>query len=280
MSIDAREKVAGKVVVLPPFGRGSQWQEGRKHWFAAGDDRQGHYFVDAHSDAMERAFAADWRYMKLIDPKPKYPYSIIGRIGPDPKMVVKDGRAHTGLHVEPIAVTVGDDAVFVDLTRREGDLSRYAGEPEVPPLPTLSPALSPAEVIQLFFSALKRGDQATWTACFATWSVRNYGPGQIYYSPHDPPHGPGLEREWVRAREAILGPVYDVRVAAVDPLEILVTPELCPGAPTVEQVVVEVDHIGLFDGVYRAYSNSRLHRVWPLQRRNDGPWRIASTEGI
>ncbi|HWO17369.1 MAG TPA: hypothetical protein VNO30_01290 [Kofleriaceae bacterium] len=276
MSISARETVAGKVVVLPPFGRGSQWQVGRRHWFAAGDDRQGYYFIDAHSEAMERAFAADWRYMKLIDPKQKYPHAIIGRIGPNPKMVVKDDRAHTGLHVEPIAVTIGDDAVFVDLTRRDGDLSRYAGEPEVPPLPVLSPALSPAEVLQLFFASLKRGDQATWTACFATWSVRSYGPGQIYYSPHDPPHPPALEREWVRAREAILGPVHDVRVVAVDPPELLVTPELCPGAPTVEQVVVEVDHIGLIDGVYRAYANSRLHRVWPLQRRNDGAWRIAT----
>lgn len=275
MSISVREKVAGKYVVLPPFGKGSQWIEGRRHWYAAGDARQGYYFVDVHHEAMERAFSAQWRFMKLIDPKPKYPYAIIGRIGPGPKMVAKDGRAYTGFDVEPVAITFGSDELFVDLTERDGDESRYAGEPIAAPLAEFSPTLSPAQLIDLFFAALKRGDQQTWNACFATWEVRNYGPDRIFYSPQAPTYPPALEREWVRARELIQGPVYDVRVAAVDPPELMVSPSMLEGAPLVEQVLVEVDHIGLIDGVHRAYADNKTHRLWPLQRRDGGPWRIA-----
>jgi hypothetical protein len=146
MSIGVREQIAGRIVVLPPFGRGTQWQTSRRNYYAAGDDRQGYYFVDTAGEAMERVFAADWRYMTLIDPRPKYPYAIIGRIGPNPTMVVRDGRAYTGFSVEPLAVTIGDDAVFVDLTQRDGDISRYAGEPDAPPAPSLAPDLSPSAV--------------------------------------------------------------------------------------------------------------------------------------
>lgn len=275
MSISVREKVIGKYVVLPPFGKGTQWIEGRRHWYAAGDARQGYYFVDVHHAAFERAFSAQWRYMKLIDPKPKYPYAIIGKIGPNPKMVAKDGRAHTGFDVEPVAITFGNDDLFIDLTPNDGEETRYAGEPIAAPLAELSRTLSPAQLIELFFALLKRGDQRAWNACFATWEVRNYGPGRIFYSPQAPTYPPALEREWVRARDLIQGPVYDVRVATVDPVEIAVSPEMLEGAPLVEQVLVEVDHIGLIDGVYRAYADNKVHRLWPLQRRDGGPWRIA-----
>lgn len=277
-SVDAREKVAGKIVVLPPFRRGSQWVEGRRNWMVAGDDRQGHYFVDVRSEPMERMYEAEWRYMKLIDPKSKNVYEVIGRIGADPKMVVREGRAVIGLGVEPLAVTMNEGALFVDLTRRDGESSLYAGEPVAPPLVAPSPELSPAALMELFFDALQRGDRETWQACFATWELRVYASSRPVYAAQSPPFVPAMEREWVRAREVALGAVYDVRVVEVSEVEVVLTPDHFPGAPTIEQVVVEVDHVGLFDGVYRAFSNSKTHRLWPLQRRDGGPWRIAVTD--
>lgn len=48
----------------------------------------------------------------------------------------------------------------------------------------------------------------------------------------------------------------------------------------IEQVLVEVDHVGKFDGKYHAFTDINVHRVWLLQRRDGGPWRIASHQGL
>ena len=48
----------------------------------------------------------------------------------------------------------------------------------------------------------------------------------------------------------------------------------------VEEVRLTVDHVGLFDGEYRAFNDVNTHRDWTMQRVNGGPWRIASEQGI
>jgi hypothetical protein len=45
-------------------------------------------------------------------------------------------------------------------------------------------------------------------------------------------------------------------------------------------VLVELDHVGKFDGAYRAFNDVTVHRQWILQRINGGPWRIASAQGL
>ena len=52
------------------------------------------------------------------------------------------------------------------------------------------------------------------------------------------------------------------------------------GAPVLEEVTAEVDHIGLFDGEHRSFAGILVNRRWALQRIGQGPWRIATREGI
>lgn len=54
------------------------------------------------------------------------------------------------------------------------------------------------------------------------------------------------------------------------------------GAPTIEQVRIEVDHLRLTDdgGGARSFGAVGLRRLWDMQRLNGGPWRIATDAGI
>ena len=52
------------------------------------------------------------------------------------------------------------------------------------------------------------------------------------------------------------------------------------GLPNVDQVVVWVDHYGLFDGEYRTFQNVNVRRRWVLQRLDEGPWKITSIQGL
>ncbi len=52
------------------------------------------------------------------------------------------------------------------------------------------------------------------------------------------------------------------------------------GLRPVDQVIVEVEHIGQFGDEFRAFSKTGLNRIWTLQRVDGGPWRITSEQGI
>jgi hypothetical protein len=84
----------------------------------------------------------------------------------------------------------------------------------------------------------------------------------------------------VRARRLLEDRVFDVRVVAVEEARVVIEPTAFAGAPKIEQAVVEVDHVGLFDGQYRPFMDVNVHRVWPMQRRDGGPWRVTIDRGI
>jgi hypothetical protein len=48
------------------------------------------------------------------------------------------------------------------------------------------------------------------------------------------------------------------------------------GAPQVEQVHLLMDHVGQFDDGNHVFCTNELTRVWSLQCRDGGPWRIAT----
>ena len=50
--------------------------------------------------------------------------------------------------------------------------------------------------------------------------------------------------------------------------------------PAIDQVTCLVDHVGSFDGEYRVFMTSFVHRRWVLQRRDEGPWRIAEAQSL
>jgi hypothetical protein len=175
---------------------------------------------------------------------------------------------------------------------RDEDLAyRHMGQEHDPPIAgeqTLHNAdaivvrddFSPAEVMQAFVQAIKLGEAEIWKGLFATWEAIPWDDGRINYKPDHPPSPTTLSEEWLRARRLILGRVYDMRVARVHRKRALMTGKEFEKDPIIQEVMVETDPIGLFDGEYRAFKDIEVHRVWTLQSVNGGPWRITTVQGI
>jgi hypothetical protein len=78
----------------------------------------------------------------------------------------------------------------------------------------------------------------------------------------------------------ITAEVYDVRVASIRPVRRIVEPDPATFRPAVDQVVCFIDHVGSFDGEYRTFMTSFVHRRWALQRRDEGPWRFTEAQSL
>ena len=272
-------RVAGKVVVLPELGGRSWISEAGHGYLVAGERQRGFYFVDSRSAPMMRVLMAQIRYHELVSPKLDETYLLIGRIKPEPMMRIVSGRAVSGLEVEVMAATVGG-AMFVDVQVVEGGESPFAGQETLLTLGVTAPGrdASPSQVIDAAITALKVGDQAAWGALFAPWYLSIYDASRVFFGPdyyREPPND-----DWVRARRQILGNVYDINVVDEGPVQRVMTGKEFRGAPVVDQVEVEVEHIGKFPEGYRHFINVNVRRVWKLQRVDGGPWRITSRRAI
>ena len=162
----------------------------------------------------------------------------------------------------------------------KGLLSRVSGTSPIRVMSSCPTTRARRTVLSAFFSSLKLGSEENWKALFATWEAVRWDDGKVYYTAFNPPSDQTLSSEWLRARRLILDKIYDVRVSETGEIETLMNGSEFEGAPKVERVQMVVDHIGLFDGEYRAFSDIDTHRVWPMQRRDGGPWRIAGDWGI
>jgi hypothetical protein len=272
-----RAKVVGKVVVLPTIAN-RDWVSEAGHGYMAWRGEGGWYFLDSWSPAAGRLLEAVERYRRAVAPNIDDRYAIIGRIGATPKMLVVDGSAATGLVVEPIGASVGDQ-MFVDLTK-SGSAAPFAGEETLVKLPDarLGKDASPAQVMAAFVAAIKNDDEQTWKQLFATWrAVKWRDDGSVIWYPY---YESNLGDAWIDSRRLILDRVYDARVIYVSDVVRIMTGNQLPHGPVVEQVTVELDHVGRFDNEYRAFDGVAVHRVRTLQRVDGGPWRIASTEGL
>jgi hypothetical protein len=278
---DDRKKVAGKWVALPTI-RNRDWvMEADRCYMVSGQYGDGWYFTPCDQPAMARLMAARLRYEKIVNPSLDESYALVGRILPEPKMLVMRGSTITGLRIEPVAATVGDEAMFVDLTAVKNGESPFAGEEALQRASAISlpDSAAPAQVMMAFVEALKQGEETTWKGMFATWKAERWeDDGQVRYTPYDPPRS--LEDDWVRARRQVLGPVYGARVAWVSDVRRLMTGKEFKGAPAIDEVDLEIDHLGLFNGEYRAFTSINVHRRWTMQRQNGGPWRITTQQAL
>jgi hypothetical protein len=275
MKIEERAKVANKLVVLERLTKRDWLMVAGKAWLVASGGN-GYYFINLQSPAVTRFWKAEYRYRKLVKPSVSETWSLVGKILPDPKMFVSGGTI-TGLEVEPMAIVAGEE-LFVDLSQMENDISFFAGEKKLVNLELPMPAddASPAEVMQAFFHCLKLGEEDEWKKFFAEWDASKWDDDRVYYYALRAPSDSILSSEWLRARKVILSRVYDVRVHWVGEIKVLLEQDAFEGAPKIERVLVEIDHIGLFDGEYRTFQDVNTHRMWTLQRKNSGPWRIAA----
>lgn len=276
--LEQRAKVVGKVVSLPTIEPRAWIDEAGHCFLTSGNSSQGYYFVDCQNKAMYRLYEAQLRYQGSVNPKLEESHTMIARILDEPKMLMIGGQAQIGLMLEPLGVMVGD-AMFVDLQTVKNNVSPFAGEDALTSANLKLPPnnASPRQVIETMIQAIKWGDENLWKSLFAeseVW-VEN---GRVGYSPQRSTSS--MEQDWIRSRRLILESVFDVRVAFVSEPRILITPQVIKSAPTVEEVRVDVRHVGQFEGVYRSFVSINVHPVWLLQRINNGPWRIISAQEL
>jgi hypothetical protein len=274
-----RSKVLGKIVVLPVISQRDWISEPGGCYLASGSQDRGYYFLACNHPAMRRMFEAANRYQRAVSPELQENYAVVGRILANPKMLIVNGQATVGLSLEPVGVTI-DNKVFVDLSVNTNGISPFAGEKVLSVSGLQMPAddAAPRRVIETFIGALKWGDESLWRNLFATWSVLRDESGVSFNPTYGLPNS--LSEDWIGSRRKILEAVFDVRIAYLGDVEQIMTGQEFKGAPVIEQLYFELDHIGQFDGAYFSFLSIGLHRVWRLQRINNGPWRIATVQGI
>ena len=274
-----RSHLVGKLVALPPLGP-RDWLVSIDTPYLAATDGSYWYFAATQSPAMRRVFMAANRYKRFVSPAIREEFALIGRIMPDPRMMTAHGRTVAGLQIEPLAALVGN-AMFVDLSLVRGEESPFAGEDALKKQPSGLPAphAAPREVLEALVAALKANDQATWNALFADWRLVTGEGRPLYYAYHPYPFA-SRDEDWIRSRRQLLDTIYDVRVVWLSETRVVLHGDEFEGAPRIDEVRAEIEHIGLFDGEYRAFNGAAVHRLWTLQRRDGGAWRISSYQGI
>jgi hypothetical protein len=133
-------------------------------------------------------------------------------------------------------------------------------------------------VLEALINALHARDGDTWFALFADWQF--FGDSdEIWYNPYDPYPESNRDSDWAQSRRVVLEHSFALRVAWVDEPRVFPA-DPARGLPLIEKVSAEIDHIGRYDGAFNAFNLGLVHRTWTLARRNGGPWRIATFQGI
>ena len=197
--------------MLPPIGNSDWIAEAGHNWFTCGNESDGWYFSDAQSPAALRMLLAVERYRKLVAPGITAQYALIGRILPDPRLLVINGRGVFGLQLALVAAMVGD-AMFVDVTRQTPDgRSLFTGEEALLSAAGAMPpdSASPKEVIEAMVAAIKAADQELWKLLFAHWGVTYLDDGRTILHPRE---DRVQDSYWEESRRNLLGKVYAVHV--------------------------------------------------------------------
>jgi hypothetical protein len=274
-----KKKVVGKALILPKLTNKNFLMVAGKCYMAAGERKTGYYFIDCLSPGAQRMLSAAERYKRLVTPTLATTYEMVARISDKAHMiVVPDGKPVGGMLLDIIGATVGDK-MFVDTSvEKEKGVSRFAGEEQLlkQPAKPLADSATPRQVMEAFIAAAKDGNEDTWRSFFAPWKASKDRWGSSYLDNYKRRAG----REWIDSRALLMDRVNDVRIAWMSPVEQIMTGKEFKGAPVIDQVLIEVNHIGKFDGEYRTFGTVAVHRQWVLQRKDGGPWRIASFQGI
>ncbi len=180
--------------------------------------------------------------------------------------------------MEPVAGWISA-AMFVDLGREQNGASMFAGEDGLLKPHTAVPpdSAEPEAVLEAMISAIKAGDLTVWKQLFATWGWRRAADGHIEIRYHV---WEVNDSDFEAGRRSFATRLYDARVVWRSEIEVIVDGTQFPGAPRLEQVEVEIEDIGSYDGEYRAFNDVTVNRLWYLQRLNGGPWRISSIQHI
>ena len=276
------EKYAGKLVRLPPASP-DDWISNSGVTMVSWQENGGWVFSQLEAPALDLLWRAQLRYRRNISPEIADVFETIGRILPNPRMAVPTGQnAIIGLEIEPVAALMGqgDALMFVDMSAAKDGVATFSGEAAARVLPSALPPddASPQEVLEALINALYARDAETWFALFADWQFFRDN-DEVWYNPYDPYPESNRDSDWAQSRRVVLEHSFALRVVWVDePRVFPANPAL--RLPMVEKVDAEIDHIGRFDSAFHAFNTGMVHRTWTLARRNGGPWRIATFQGI
>lgn len=273
-----RSGLVGRLVELPVVTAREWIAQGEQTFFVF---QQGQYwcFADAQSSPMTRALRAARRYEASVAPDLRAEYAFIGRLRPEPALVVVSGRGQFGLWVDPVAVTIGGNC-FVDVSVDSTEPAAFAGEAGLVDQGIALPPddAEPAQVLTAFFDALKLGDAKLWRALLSEVEVFVPDRGTPRLNPmaqyrHD--------QTWTDARRRIMNDICAVMVVWTGDRRTVLDTHHFDGAPLVEEIDLEVDHLRQGeDGSHTVVTGIGLRRRWPLRQINGGPWRIGVAEAI
>ncbi len=268
---DDRTPIVGKVIMLPGLSWRESVKDGDRPVFVTSHSGYNCY-VAADQPSMHRFWTRLAEYQARVEPRVPEQYDVIGRVSPESKLVVTPrGGAKIGLNIEVLAVRVPGH-FFADVT---GQAASFAGAEHAIPRDTAAPQddASASDVMRAYVQAVKTGDEKLWLALYADW-VAWSGEGRPYYRPFDPYKN--YTSDYTRARNLMLHKVAHVEPVWESEPRVILKGDEFDGAPQVEQVHLLMDHVGQFEDGDHVFCTNELTRVWQLQRRNGGPWRITT----
>ena len=274
----ARANAVGKLIELPALTPRRMLSDLGKSFAAFGSSRDGWWFLLLDRPELQRFWEVLYRYKGRVNPRLPERYRVLARIRDEAQMLTVDGRPAMGLAVEAVAVLAGEDELLVDLRPAQ---ATFAGESALGALEQQPrDDSSPASVMSAWVTAIKSGDEETFRSLFASWRVVPGSGGRDILDMSYMSYPSALMSEWERSRGLIMGEVQDARVAKVEKVRRILSRSPETGLPDVDQVVVWLDHYGLFDGESRTYQSVNINRRWVLQRLDNGPWRITSVQDL
>lgn len=268
---DDRAPIAGKVIMLPGLSWRESLKDGDRSVFVTSHSGYNCY-VTADQPSMRTFWMRLGEYQARVEPRVSEQYDVIGRVAPETKLVVTSrGGAKIGLNIEVLAVRVPGH-FFADVT---GQAASFAGAEHATARGTATPKddASASDVMRAYVQAVKTGDEKLWLALYADW-VAWSGEGRPYYRPFEPYKN--YTSDYTRARNLMLHKVAHVEPVWESEPRVILRGDEFDGAPQVEQVQLIMDHVGQFDDGSHVFCTNELTRVWQLQRRDDGPWRITT----
>ncbi len=254
-------------------------------WVYRSGTTQDFYLVPSTDKAVRIAQDAIARYSALVTPEFEYrnaEFHFYGRILPEPimKFDIRTSRVYIGPSVQVIAAFVKDQrganrSLFIDL--REENRS-FAGESELRAIsvPEVTEQSTPQEALYSFFEFLKVSDFESWMEALDSWYiVKSVNPNQLV------PQSISVSNvlsHWQASRQKVLSDIYAIEPYYTGQIEVVYEGDSIDGDPTrssvVEEVIVGVRAVGLFDGEYRTFFGP-YKTSWRMQRVDGGIWKVA-----
>jgi hypothetical protein len=269
---DDRSALTGKRVVLTGMSWRQTVTDGDRAIITGQHSGHG-CFIATDQEPLRKVQQAYARYRTKVNPRASEGFDVVGRLGAQTRMVVTRSGTVIGFDLEVTALRATGN-FFIDASETD-----FAGEAtlKIADLPAPSAETSPSDVMRTLVAALKGGNADVWKSLYADWTAVG-GEGPPYYRPFNPYNT--WDNDWNRARNTILNKVLHAEpLWESDPRTIMTGKEF-EGAPRIEQVMVEMNHVNRFDDGDRVFTSVDVRRVWTLQRRDAGPWRIASRNTI